>query len=90
MNQFNRLYEISDDPGDSAEELDYWHNLIDEHAAAAFLGLSVRTLQGFRQRGNSPVFIKISARCVRYRRIDLRAWSDGLQRHSTSACTVSI
>ncbi len=63
---------------------EYWNSLIDEKVAAAFLGLEPRTMQSFRQRGNGPKFIKISSRCLRYRRIDLKTWSDGLVRRSTS------
>ena len=62
----------------------FWHSLIDEKVAAAFLGLEPRTMQAFRQRGSGPKFIKISSRCLRYRRIDLKTWSDGLVRQSTS------
>ena len=69
-----------DEPGDP----DYWHSLIDEKVAAAFLGLEPRTMQSFRQRGNGPKFIKISSRCLRYRRADLKTWSDSLVRRSTS------
>ncbi len=63
---------------------DYWNSLIDEKVAAAFLGLEPRTMQSFRQRGSGPKYIKISSRCLRYRRIDLKTWSDGLVRRSTS------
>jgi predicted DNA-binding transcriptional regulator AlpA len=63
---------------------DYWHALVDEKAAAEFLGLSPRTIQDFRQRGGGPRYIAISARCLRYRRIDLRAWADSRIRKSTA------
>ena len=63
---------------------DYWNSLIDEKAASAFLGLKVRTMQGFRQRGGGPKFIRISSRCIRYRRIDLRDWVEARMRSSTS------
>ena len=69
-----------DEPGGA----DYWNSLIDEKVAAAFLGLEPRTMQSFRQRGNGPKYIKISSRCLRYRRVDLKTWSDGLVRLSTS------
>ena len=63
---------------------DYWNSMIDEKVAAEFLGLEPRTLQSFRQRGNGPLYIKISSRCLRYRRLDLKTWSDGMVRRSTS------
>jgi len=68
-------------PSDSS---DYWHALIDEKAAAAFLNLTDRTLQSYRQKGGGPRYIAISSRCLRYRRIDLKAWADARIRTSTS------
>ena len=34
---------------------EYWESLIDEKAAAAFLGISVRTVQAFRVKGGGPI-----------------------------------
>jgi predicted DNA-binding transcriptional regulator AlpA len=42
--------------------------------AARFLGVSIRTLQGWRENGTGPRFIRLSARAVRYRPSDLEAW----------------
>ena len=53
-------------------DLAYWNALIDEKAAGDFLGLTARTMQTMRQRGGGCHYIAISARCFRYRRIDLR------------------
>lgn len=58
--------------------------LIPEKLAAAFLGLSIKTLQKRRVTGDGPIYLKISARCVRYRRCDLIAWANSLARTSTS------
>ena len=58
------------------EHLSYWHSLVDEKTAADFLGLSVRTLQGFRQNGRSPPFIRVSGKAIRYRRLDLWQWAE--------------
>ncbi len=63
---------------------DYWQGLISEQPAAVFLDLSKRSLQGFRYRGGGPKVIRISARCVKYRRIDLRRWAEARLRSSTS------
>ena len=63
---------------------DYWHALIDEKAAAAFLDLTDRTMQAMRQRGGGPHYIRLSSRCLRYRRVDLREWADARVRTSTS------
>jgi hypothetical protein len=62
----------------------FWFDYIDEEAAAEFLDLTRRTLQGYRQRGGGPRYYAFSARCIRYRRIDLRAWADVRIRSSTS------
>jgi hypothetical protein len=63
---------------------DYWQALIDERAAGAFLGLTSRTMQAYRQRGGGPRYIAISSRCLRYRRINLRDWAESRMRASTS------
>ena len=62
----------------------FWQSLINEAEAARFLGFSVRHVQGLRYRGGGPAFIKISSRCVRYRRADLRQWAEARLRTSTS------
>ena len=66
------------------DDLDYWNALIDEQAAAAFLDLTRRTVQEMRQRGDGPQYVVISSRCLRYRRIGLRAYADARVRSSTS------
>ena len=58
--------------------------LIREREAAAFLGFSQRALESWRQRGNGPSFVKISARAIRYRRRDLIAWAEERLVASTS------
>lgn len=62
----------------------FWYELISEHPAADFVGLKVRTLQGYRYRGGGPDFVRISARCIKYRRIDLLRWAESRLRTSTS------
>jgi hypothetical protein len=42
------------------------HALVGEKAAAARLGLSVRTLQGWRASGRGPAFLKLGSRRVAY------------------------
>ena len=58
--------------------------LLREPEAAAFLGFTPRTLQAWRQRGQGPVFVRISARAIRYRKKDLNRWAEDLLRSSTS------
>ncbi len=62
----------------------FWNSLINEKDAADYLGLTTRTLQAMRQQGRGPPFIFISSRCIRYRRIDGKAWADSRMRRSTS------
>jgi hypothetical protein len=45
--------------------------LIDEKAAASFLNVTPRFLQNRRKTGDGPLFVRISHRCVRYRKADL-------------------
>ena len=63
---------------------DYWHALIDERPAAEFIGVTPRTIQSYRQKGDGPKFIRISSRCIRYRRCDLRNWVETRLRNSTA------
>lgn len=59
--------------------------LLDEKQAAEFLGLQPRTLASWRFTGRrGPKFVRISARCVRYRQQDLNDWTAGLLQSNTS------
>ncbi len=62
----------------------FWYALVDEWVAAEFVHVVARTMQGWRQKGGGPRFVRVSARCVRYRRIDLKQWADERLRTSTS------
>ena len=46
----------------------------DTRRAADYLGLSRRTLDGYRVSGEGPAFHRFGNR-VRYRRLDLDAWA---------------
>ena len=63
---------------------DYWNALVDEKAAAEFLGLTTRSMQAMRQRGDGPRFIRMSSRCIRYTRAVLKSYADARIRKSTS------
>jgi predicted DNA-binding transcriptional regulator AlpA len=52
--------------------------------AADLLGLTPRFLERRRYVGDGPPFIRISARCVRYRSSDLREWIESDVRSSTA------
>jgi len=55
-----------------------------ESQAARLLGLSKKTLQKFRLTGEGPRYIRVSARCIRYRIVDLRVWQESKLVSSTS------
>ena len=65
-------------------DAEFWYQHIAEDEAARFVHLSTRRMQGLRQEGKGPKFVRISGRCVRYRRIDLRKWAEAMLRSSTS------
>ena len=71
-------------PPGAEVDADYWLSLIDEKAAANFLKVTTRTMQSFRQRGGGARFLRLSARCIRYTRADLRAWAEEHVRYSTA------
>lgn len=57
---------------------------IDEKRASEYLGISPRTLQGYRTKGGGPEFIKISHKVVRYKIADLIKWTENRKRKNTS------
>jgi predicted DNA-binding transcriptional regulator AlpA len=78
-----------DHPGQSArtERLESGDNpdsLIRQDQAALMLGVSNRCLENWRYRGGGPSWIRISARCIRYRRSDLVRFIEARVQTSTS------
>ena len=71
-------------PPSEIDDPAFWYELINEKIAADFVGVVTRTMQLMRQRGGSPRYVRISSRCIRYRRIDLKAWAESRIRTSTS------
>lgn len=53
--------------------------LLDARNAAAFLGVSLRTLYALRASGELPPPVQLGERIVRYRRADLVAFTERLQ-----------
>ncbi|HEX4113634.1 MAG TPA: hypothetical protein VH020_13965 [Stellaceae bacterium] len=49
-------------------------DMLSTAALAAWLDVSTQFLEIGRSRGYGPLFIKLSPRCVRYRRADVIAW----------------
>jgi hypothetical protein len=75
---------IDDAPIPPSTDPDYWYGLINEEAAAAFRGVTERKMQKDRQTGDGSKYIRLSSRCIRYRRIDLRADAEARMQSSTA------
>ena len=52
------------------------NHLLDVNEIAEFLHLSPGTVYHFISQGRIP-FVRLSARCVRFRRCDIEAWISG-------------
>lgn len=61
--------------------------LLDNEAAARYLGISPATLNTLRCRGDSPPYYKVGRR-VLMDRADLDSWLDARRRHNSSAPTI--
>lgn len=72
------MVHVTDSP---APELDA---LIGKEVAAVFLSIRPRTLDKWRVEGSGPKYVRISSRCIKYRRRDLIAWAEDRLRTSTS------
>jgi hypothetical protein len=60
------------------------HPLMSEQRAAEYLDVAPRTLRKWRTDGDGPAFVRISARCIRYRMQDLDFWLSAKTCGSTS------
>ena len=69
---------------DPAELNAYWLGFIDTPEAALFYDGTERTMREWRQTGNGPPYHALTARMIRYRRIDLHFWAEARVRTSTS------
>jgi predicted DNA-binding transcriptional regulator AlpA len=50
------------------------NELLSQRDVAVRLGVSARTVEGWRARGVGPPYLRLSARAVRYRSSDLEQW----------------
>lgn len=48
--------------------------LLSQKSVARLLCVSPRALEAWRTRGGGPTFVRISARCIRYRLSDVQGW----------------
>lgn len=62
--------------------------LMTPYDAASYLSVSRRTLDAWRYRGNGPDYVRISARCIRYRSSDLKEFADTRLTSSTAEASV--
>lgn len=69
----------------SIDDPDHFNRLINERDGATFLGYTVRALQNWRLHGGGPLFVRVSGRSIRYRRVDLINWAESRLTSSTSA-----
>ena len=63
--------------------------IVSEVDAAVMVSLSVRTLQRLRVVGGGPQFVKLTARRVGYRIVDIEAWVASRVFASTSAVSIA-
>lgn len=56
---------------------------INEKQASEFLGVAVKTLQGYRVKGGGPEFRKFG-KSVRYKFNDLKLWAESARKNNTS------
>ena len=71
-------------PPSEIDSQEFWHALIDERVAAAFLDVTPRSMQKWRQTGEGPPFIEISSRCKKYTRHRCWLWYVARLRSSTN------
>ena len=77
---------LADTPETSngAETQDSGHTLLKARDAAAYLGFTENWLAKMRVFGNGPVYLRMGARQIRYRRADLDEWATANKHRSTS------
>jgi predicted DNA-binding transcriptional regulator AlpA len=58
--------------------------LLTPRQVARQMGVTPGTLEAWRLRGGGPKFVRVSKRCIRYRRQDVESWIEERIRSSTS------
>ena len=60
------------------------NRLLKQSEVAEVLGVSPRSVEGWRLSGRGPRFVRLSSRAIRYRPEDVDAWIAERVRRSTS------
>ena len=68
----------------SGPDPDAHEPLLRQSEAAQILNVSPRTLEAWRWRGGGPRYLRLTSRCIRYRRSDLETWERDRERQNTS------
>lgn len=72
----------------SSKKLDFSNlpsdRYIDEKQVAEYLGISAKTLQGYRVKGGGPEFMKLGHKTVRYKISDIQEWAKNHKKKNTS------
>ncbi len=66
------------------ESTEGFDSLVRQEDAAIMLGVTPRCMENWRHRGEGPNFVRISGRCIRYRKSDLALWIEARVKSSTS------
>ena len=77
-----RTNQPTDSPRVDANEI--FDSLVRQEEAATILAVTPRCLENWRHRGGGPSYVKISARCIRYRRSALKDFIDECVRTNTT------
>ena len=64
---------VSSEAAGSHDHADF-EQLVRQEEAAAVLCVTPRCMENWRHRGEGPKFVRISGRCIRYRKSDLDQW----------------
>lgn len=56
--------------------------LLTEKEVGQLLKLTTQCLQGWRSKGDGPPFLRLSAKCIRYRKSDLESWMEHSECHN--------
>jgi predicted DNA-binding transcriptional regulator AlpA len=79
-----RIVELKDLLNSEATPQQHCNPLLTEKDVGHLLNLTPSCLQAWRLKGDGPPFIRISAKCIRYRPADVETWIEDNLCSSTS------